>query len=267
MAIGSVQAGIRLIKGLLIGVFFALFLAGILVELLCMIPAVCMTDRICGPCSDRMPRINRRLIGAWLFLLRATGMLKDAPCQGTLFKGPCLLVSNHPGLFDVLFFIRDINELSVMVKASLAKKLPLGPVFRKCGYVLAPDGDHITPLGALQEAIERIWTGHRFLVFPEGTRSPKGGLWPFKTGVFRIAGMAGVPIQPVLIRNSPPFLPKEDKWYFPPSPTSLFAMEFWEPMDPPERGKETDFVQALEDRYRKALGITRNTNNRSPSGC
>ena len=115
-------------------------------------------------------------------------------------------------------------------------------------------------------AVERIRSGQKFLLFPEGTRSPKGGLLPFKPGAFRIAGMARVPIQPVLIRNMPPFLPKEDKWYFPPSPISSLEMEFWEPVGPPERGKEEELARELEHRYRSALGMNRDAPEKRDAG-
>jgi 1-acyl-sn-glycerol-3-phosphate acyltransferase len=81
----------------------------------------------------------------------------------------------------------------------------------------------------------------------------------FKAGAFRIARMTNVPIQPVLIRNTPPFMPKEDKWYFPPWQISSLEMEFWEPILPPETGKEKEFTQALENRYKHALGLEENT--------
>ena len=254
------------IKGVLMGMLFGLFLAGILIELFLVLPVVRIMEGIYGSNPDRMQGVQRRLMGAWIVLLRVTGMLKASAPRGEPFDGPCVVVSNHPGLFDVLFLIRDIPRMSVLVKPSLARKLPLGPIFRSAGYVLAPDGRNVSPLASLQAAVERIRSGQKFLLFPEGTRSPKGGLLPFKTGAFRIAGMAGVPIQPVLIRNMPPFLPKEDKWYFPPSPISLLEMEFWEPVGPPEMGEEEAFAQELEHRYRRALGVNRDAVEQSTRG-
>ncbi len=266
MTLGRFEAIIRATKGILMGMLFALFFAGIVLELLWLMPAVWLMDRMRGPDPDRIPRINQSLMRTWLFLLRMAGMLRPSTFRGSPYDGPCLMVSNHPGLFDVLFFIRDIPKLSVLVKPSLARKLPLSPVFRRSGYVLAPSGRDVSPLTVLHEAVERIRNGRTFLLFPEGTRSPKGGLRPFRPGVFRIAHLAGVPVQPVLIRNIPPFLPKEDKWYFPPAPLSPFVMEFWEPMDPPEPGKEAAFVKTLERRYRKALGLSQAVTEPSLAG-
>jgi 1-acyl-sn-glycerol-3-phosphate acyltransferase len=167
-----------------------------------------------------------------------------------------VIVSNHPGLFDVLFLIRDIPRMSVMVKQSLARKLPLGPVFRSAGYVLSPDFGQRGPFQSLDEAIEKIDMGYKFMIFPEATRSPKGDLGRFNAGPFMLARLSNVPLQPLFVRNDPPFLPKEDKWYFPPSRVSTLEIEFWEPMAPPQAGQERAFARDLEARYREALGLT-----------
>jgi 1-acyl-sn-glycerol-3-phosphate acyltransferase len=145
--------------------------------------------------------------------------------------------------------------MSVMVKRALAKNLPLGPLFRLAGYVLSPDYEHGSPLQSLDEAAEKVRKGYRFMVFPEATRSPKGGLGRFSPGPFMLARISGVPVQPVFIRNQPPFLPKEDKWYFPPFLASTIQLEYWEPQAPPRAGAEREFAKELEARYREALRL------------
>jgi 1-acyl-sn-glycerol-3-phosphate acyltransferase len=246
---------IRGIKGLFMVALFGLFLGGILIELFFALPLIWCLERILGPESDRMQRSHRILLSFWIMMLKLCGLLSARPTNGKLSDGPCVVVSNHPGLFDVLFLIRDIPRLSVLVKRNLAKKLPLGPIFRSCGYVLSTDIEQGNPLESMVEATEKIRNGYKFLIFPEGTRSPKGGLRKFQAGAFRIARMTNVPIQPVLIRNTPPFMPKEDKWYFPPCQISRLEMEFWEPIPPPETGKEKEYTQMLENRYKYALGL------------
>ena len=188
-------------------------------------------------------------------MLKLCGLLREKPASGQPFDGPCVVVCNHPGLFDVLFLIRDIPRLSVLVKRTLSKKLPLGPIFRSAGYILSTDFEENSPVKTMLEATEKIRKGYKFLVFPEGTRSPKGGLRKFKVGAFRIARMMKVPVQPVLIRNIPPFIPKEDKWYLPPWQISRLEMEYWDPILPPEAGKEKEYTQRLENQYKHGLGL------------
>jgi len=247
---------LRSIKGLLMAGLFGVFLLGIFFELLITLPILWALDRILGPQYYRMQWTIRILVGLWLFLLKACGLLKTGELKGKPFDGPCVIVSNHPGLFDVLFLIRDVRRMSVMVKKSLATKLPLGPVFHRAGYVLSPDFEQRGPFQSLDEAIEKIHMGYKFMIFPEATRSPKGNLGRFNAGPFMLARLSNVPLQPLLVRNDPPFLPKEEKWYFPPSRVSTLDIEFWEPMSPPAAGEERGFAKDLEARYREALGLT-----------
>jgi 1-acyl-sn-glycerol-3-phosphate acyltransferase len=246
----------RSMKGFFMGALFGVFLFGIFFELLITLPVLWVLNRILGPRPYRMQWTIRILVSLWLFLLRGCGLLKVGELKGKPFDGPCVIVSNHPGLFDVLLLIRDIPRMSVMVKQSLARKLPLGPVFRSAGYVLSPDFEQRGPFQSLDEAIEKIDMGYKFMIFPEATRSPKGDLGRFNSGPFMLARLSNVPLQPLFVRNDPPFLPKEDKWYFPPSRVSTLEIEFWEPMAPPRAGQEREFARGLEARYREALGLT-----------
>jgi 1-acyl-sn-glycerol-3-phosphate acyltransferase len=246
---------LRGIKGVLMFTFFGLFLVGIFLELLVAFPILWVLNRILGSKPYRMQWTIRILVSLWLFLLRGCGLLKAEKPKGKPFTGSCVVVSNHPGLFDVLFLIRDVPRMSVMVKKSLAAKLPLGPVFRSAGYVLSPDFEARGPFQCVDEAIEKIRMGYKFMIFPEATRSPKGDLEKFSAGPFMLARLANVPLQPLLVRNNPPFLPKEDKWYFPPFRISTLEIEFWEPMAPPKAGQEREAAKNLETRYREALGL------------
>jgi len=245
----------RTTKGTLMGVLYGVFFLGILCELFVFLPVISMLNRIFGQQFYRMQWALRTLLKLWLWCLWACRLLVSMPSRGKPEEGPCVVVSNHPGLFDVLFLIRDIPRMSVMVKRALARSLPLGPLFRSAGYVLSPDYEHGSPLQSLDEATEKIGKGYKFMVFPERTRSPKGGLGRFSPGPFMLARLSNVPVQPVFIKNDPPFMPKEDKWYFPPFHASTIQLEYWEPLAPPEAGKEREFAKDLEVRYREALGL------------
>ena len=61
---------------------------------------------------------------------------------------------------------------------------------------------------SLRAVIEGVRAGKSLAVFPEGTRTPDGGLQEFKPGAFKIAVRAGVPIVPVAIRGTFALLPK-----------------------------------------------------------
>lgn len=246
---------VRHLKGLVLMILLGIFFVGILLQVFIALPIVWVIDRIWGPAPVRAQWVNRALITIWLFLLKRGRLLTGGRIKGRPFPGPCIIVSNHPGLFDVLFLIRDIPRLSVLVKNELTRTLPLGPVFKSCGYVLSPDLEKTSPVESLQQAVAVIKAGYRFLLFPEGTRSPVGELHPFKPGLFRIARLAGVPVQPVFIRNHPPFLAKGEKWRYPMYELSHIEIECWDPIPPPEGGNERAWALSLENRYRQALGL------------
>lgn len=251
---------VRMIKGVLMGILYGIFFLGILCELFVFLPVVSALNRLYGQQPYRMQWALRVLISLWLWFLRVCQLLVSRPSLGKPAEGPCVVVSNHPGLFDVLFLIRDIPQMSVMVKRALARNLPLGPLFQAAGYVLSPDYEQGSPLQSLDEATEKIGRGYKFMIFPEATRSPKGGLGRFSPGPFMLARISNVPVQPVFIRNQPPFRPKEDKWYFPPYRASTIQLEYWEPLASPLAGKERDFAKDLESRYRQALGFSSGEN-------
>lgn len=250
------ETTVRVIKGALMAALYGVFFVGILCELLVFLPIISVVNRLFGRQPYRMQWALRTLLNLWLWFLRVFRFLAPGPSKGKPVQGPCVVVSNHPGLFDVLFLVRDIPRMSLMVKRALARKLPLGPLFRSAGYVLAPDYEHGSPLEVLDEAMEKLKRGYKFMVFPEATRSPKGEMGRFNPGPFLLARQANVPVQPVLIRNHPPFLPKEDKWYFPPFHASTLQLEYWEPLAPPAAGREREFAKGLEKRYREALGLS-----------
>lgn len=246
---------LRRLKGMVMIALFGLFFMGIIFELVLVYPVLWILALFFGPKPSRMQWVHRRLFGLWLFLLKIFKLLNGKKTIGEPYPGPCVIVANHPGLFDVLFLTRDIPMLSMLVKSALARDLPLGPVFKISGYLLSSDNKNTNPVATLLEARDIIKSGYKFLLFPEGTRSPKGGLLSFKPGPFKLARMANVPLQPVLIRNHPPFLAHEDKWNLPPFETSYIQLEFWETIAPPEHGKERDYAHMLETRYREALGL------------
>ncbi|MCP4576474.1 MAG: hypothetical protein GY846_09355, partial [Deltaproteobacteria bacterium] len=165
---------IRLIKGQLMCAMFGLFGLGLLFLLVFVFPVAWLLNRFLEKKSPMQWALSASF-SFWLGLLGLLGLLKSASPKGKPCDGPCVVVCNHPGLFDVLFLIRDIPNLSVLVKYTLARKLPLGPILNAAGYVLASDYDRISPLDTAEASIKAIERGARLQLFPEGTRSPAGG--------------------------------------------------------------------------------------------
>ncbi len=245
----------RALKGVYLFLMFALFGVTILVVAFVLLPLLRLIDLLGNPNPQRMQRAHGFLFSIFLWLLSLGGLLRAKRFRQKLPSKPFVVVANHPGLFDVLVLIRDIPRLSVFVKGSLIKRLPLKRVFQAARYVVVSRLGGFTGLESLDAGAAVLKEGFNLLLFPEGTRSPKNNLLRFKAGAFKIAQLAEVPILPVLIKNKPPFLPHEDKWYYPPLPLSRFEIEVWAPISPPAAGTERKAALELENRYREALSL------------
>jgi 1-acyl-sn-glycerol-3-phosphate acyltransferase len=246
---------VRLSKGVYMGFMFATFAGGIVLSLVAVLPVLALLSLLRGSHPERARGAIRSLLGFWLWLMGVGRLVKLGEIRGEPASGPCVLVANHPGLFDVCFLICVIPGLSVLAKRELVTRLPLGPIFRQLGYVVAQGGVGATSVSTLVEMQQCLHSGNRLLLFAEGTRSPTGDLLPFKAGAFRVARQAGVPVQPIVLRNQPPFLPHEDKWYYPRREVSVLEIEYWDPIAPPAEGQERASARDLEQRYRQALQL------------
>jgi 1-acyl-sn-glycerol-3-phosphate acyltransferase len=256
-----IKAAVRYAKGFYMLLMFAVFEIGILSAILFVIPFITVYNTLGGKDRYLMQRIDRFLFRLWLKLLDAGGLFKAEKIKGTIASGPCIIVANHPGLFDVLVMVRDIPGLSLLAKQSLTALPGLGKIFAHAGFIFASDDDDLSAgVQLTNNIVDVLKSGRRFMLFPEGTRSPKGELLGFKAGAFKIARVAGVPVQPVLIKNNPPFMPKEDKWYYPQYKKSIFEAEFLEPIPPPKAGWEMKAAKKLEETFREHLGLGHDIN-------
>src|SRR5207244_2888032 len=102
-----------------------------------------------------------------------------------------------PGLTDVV--------RSSLALASIVPSFALGAV---PGRAFTARSDRQRASAALRRAIAALKAGTSLVIAPEGTRSPTPRLGPFKKGAFHMAMGAGVPIVPIVFRNSLDALPK-----------------------------------------------------------
>jgi 1-acyl-sn-glycerol-3-phosphate acyltransferase len=245
----------RILKGQYMIMMFAVFGTGILLGHL-ITPFLILYDKLAGHEPLRNQRVYRGFVILWLWLMEKGGLLKTLPHRGKIMDGPCVVIANHPGLFDVLVLIRDVPKMSLIAKQPLRTRLGMGYLFKLAGWIFATSNANASmAMETTNKAVDVLKKGYKFMLFPEGTRSPKAGLLRFKSGAFKLARLAGVPIQPVLIRNTPPFLPHEDRWYYPPYETSLLQLEFLEPIPPPKEKEERRAAAIVESMFRTALGV------------
>ncbi len=117
------------------------------------------------------------------------------------------------------------------MKASLMRNPFLAPGARLARYIR-----NDTPSGLVRLAVEDLKAGGQLVLFPEGTRTTRQPINPFRPGFTLIAKMARVPIQTVFIDTDSPYLGKGwPLWQLPPLPI-VFSVRLgrrFEPADDP----------------------------------
>jgi 1-acyl-sn-glycerol-3-phosphate acyltransferase len=88
-------------------------------------------------------------------------------------------------------------------------------MLRMTGDIAVRRGDAESGGEALARAKGYLARGMSVVMFPEGTRSTKGKMLPFKSGAFRLAIEAGVPVLPVAVSGTAHGLPKGGPWVRP----------------------------------------------------
>ncbi len=147
--------------------------------------------------------------------LRLTGLhdFDHRKTKITVPSGPYVMITNHPTLIDVTVIMSMCNGVACVIRNDIFNGPMIGRLLRLCGHMDGGDGSPMSGGAVIQQALDRLKEGHPVLIFPEGTRSPRHGLWPFHRGVFEIARRAGVPIVPLFITCDPPTLMKGLPWH------------------------------------------------------
>ena len=203
-----------------------------------------------------------RLFHHWIRLTRFIdydwSALRDARPQT-----PTIVIANHPTLVDVTAVIAAWPELCYLAKASIFRNPIFYPLLRLAGHIGSEPGNVFSGLRTLEQALERVKMGDSVLIFPEGTRSPAGGLGPFHAGSFAIAARAQIPIQPLLIEVERPVLTKAMPWYRLPLQLTRIQIRPLATLHAQAGKAESTKRRALSaqsrQQYQQALGLNVNT--------
>lgn len=170
--------------------------------------------------------------------LRALDVLNDGP--------QLLLVANHPSMIDVFLVLSRVRRATCLMKASIGSNLFLGVGAYLAGYV-----SNRRPERMLRDAIAAVRGGDMLLAFPEGTRTTRQPVNPFKPGFALIAKRARVPLQPILLRTNSPYLGKGWKIWRPPQFPVVYQARLGAALPVPVSSTETS--TRLQNDYEQAL--------------
>lgn len=125
--------------------------------------------------------------------------------------GPFVLMANHQSHVDIVALFNALPMVpGFLAKAELRRIPVFGRAMVAGGHVFVERGEHARAVAAIDEAAASIRAGATIVIFPEGTRSRRREVMPFKKGGFHLAMLAGVPIVPIGLRGTADILPKHD---------------------------------------------------------
>jgi 1-acyl-sn-glycerol-3-phosphate acyltransferase len=133
-------------------------------------------------------------------------------------SGPALLVSNHLAFCDSIFLPVAVPRQIIFPAKSEYFTAPglkgrlVATFFRSVGQIPIDRSGGRASLAALNIGLEILQKGELFGIYPEGTRSPDGRLYKGKTGVARMAIVAGVPVIPVAMIDTEKLQPPGTVW-------------------------------------------------------
>ena len=117
--------------------------------------------------------------------------------------GPVVYIGNHQNSYDIFTISSAIQPNTVSLGKKSLKWIPFfGQMYWLTGNILIDRKNTTRARDTISITADNIKKkGLSVWLFPEGTRSNGQGLLPFKTGAFRTAAMAGVPIVPICLSN------------------------------------------------------------------
>ncbi|MFD3596604.1 HAD-IB family hydrolase [Nocardia sp. NPDC058640] len=116
---------------------------------------------------------------------------------------PAVFLFNHQSQFDVIIVPKVLDgAVTGIGKKELANHPLFGPLMRFVGVTFIDRSNTEAAKASLAPVVSTLRGGLSIAVSPEGTRSFTPGVGPFKKGAFHIAIQAGVPVIPVVLRNS-----------------------------------------------------------------
>ncbi|MGC5164043.1 HAD-IB family hydrolase [Rhodococcus sp. DT1] len=166
---------------------------------------------------------------------------------------PAVFLFNHQSQLDPLVLAKVLrHDFTGVAKQEMARDPLFGPLLRFGGVTFVDRNNTERALAALGPVVETLRNGTSLVIAPEGTRSLTPAIGTFKKGAFRIAMAAGVPVVPIVIRNSGEMLWKHSTLLR----SGTVDVAVLDPIDvgdwsPDELG---DRIAEVEDLYRNTLG-------------
>lgn len=170
------------------------------------IGAALLVIDVTGRLFTRFARVGWAPQVLWLGGVRVVRLCAD----GIDWRRPYVVAANHQSQIDIpIVFAMLPMPIRFLAKRSLFFIPVFGWSMWGARFIAVDRSSSRKSRRSIDRAAEKIRRGPSLVVFPEGTRTPDGGLQAFKSGAFVIAVKAGVPVLPVAIRGTFEVLPRD----------------------------------------------------------
>ena len=170
----------------------------------------------------------------------ALDVLRDEP-------GGLIVAANHPAMYDAMVVVARLPRGACVMKAELLRNVFLGGGARLAGYIRNDSGR-----GMVRESVACLKEGGQLVLFPEGTRTVRPPINPFKPGITLIAHLAKAPIQTVFIESDSPYLRKGWPLLRPPPAPVVIRVRLGRRFDP--QADHRGLLRAVEQYFAQELG-------------
>src|SRR6185369_7276932 len=134
--------------------------------------------------------------------------------------GAVIIAGNHISFADEFFTpLAARRQVFYFAKAEYfntpgLRGRAMAAFFGGMGQVSVERGDIRSAAASIEVGVELLQDGRALGIYPEGTRSPDGRLYKFRTGVARVALRSGAPVVPVGLIGTRDVQPPDSKrWH------------------------------------------------------
>ncbi len=161
--------------------------------------------------------------------------------------GPVVYICNHQNSYDIFTVSSAVQPGTVSVGKKSLKWIPFfGQMYWLTGNILIDRKNKNKAMNTIDLTAKKIREKKLSVwLFPEGTRSYGRGLLSFKTGAFRTAAKAEVPIVPICASNTHKTIDL-NRW-----DNGKMIIEFLDPIY--LSGEDKEKIRALANTTRKAM--------------
>jgi len=184
----------------------------------------------------------------WLPFIGAYRIAEISGLERAMAVRPAVLVANHRSLMDAILLIGLLERTGVLIKSRDTRKVMNGLLARYFDLVSIDRYSLESVSATLKKSSRLLREGKNLLVFPEGTRARSGRLQHFNRIAFNLALAARVPVVPVVMHSTLPFMAKVPGSIFPRGRND-YRIRFLDPETP----RPDDDAAALCDRVHRRM--------------